>query len=305
MNTNQNPVVPTNNIIKFDFSIFGISGFKAVVAEGASPRRRMVSAINHIDRALNVIKKQSDSDTVPDVAVIDRALSLISTIKDSHFRIQNDAELPVQFVEKLEVMSTDKFLAVAVDVYKDSVSLFLTHLEKLEDNARAFYEARRNANKADVGATSARDYLPYLYECTGGIFGEEKFYFIFSDSGAAQYGSDAVEAIQNICREEIVSVKSFSLSDYIRATMNTEGVKNRILLADQELASVGSIKVTRLSPLLKQLSQVAARARIRDKGENIYPKLARTLESESRALLREYITEKIMPNHKPEDLLVP
>lgn len=300
-NVASNIPQPTTEINQFTFSIYGIGSFKSVVADGASVRKRMTAAVNYIDKAIGQMRK-SKNPALASIANADGFLDLadkvIGGIKEALVHETDESKNPLQFVEFTRFMKTDEFLEqYGSDIYQGNLELFLEKLEEIAANAEKFFAERRKELAAEGKATqSFNDYVPHLYECRGGIFGDDKFHIILSLATIRQMSPDSsipAEAVQFMCREYINAIKSFRLTDYVRDVKNRDKIKQTIIDSDRLFNLVDDVKVYHLNRLFADHTPAALRHL--NKGDMTMQKASKIIQNESRQLLNDYITSKCMP----------
>jgi hypothetical protein len=295
----------SNEVVHFVFSIHGVSGFKSVVAAGANTRKRMVAALNNIDREISNMRKtrlpQDRKRFTPFDYNLERTFErtekIIVNIKDVFKNATMDEEIPLVLEEYIVTMTTEEFLEKGVDAYVGNTDLFLSKLNEIESNAEKYYEARHAAKRpSGKRSTQFSDHVPQLYQCTGGFFGKDKFHVILSlDTirSMSENGS-VVEAVQQMCRTQINAVKSFRLTDYVRDVKNRDSLKEKILEGDRLFAQVEDIHVYHLARLFAERSPGSRL--LADKGEEVIVKMSRMLQNESRELLQNYVMNLCAPS---------
>lgn len=298
-----------NKITLFEFSIYGVTGFRSVVANGASPRKRMMAAVNYIDREFSQMLKDLGTDrrcwgpTAHDNAhCYERIGKLMVNLKDVMKRLTDEAILPVKIEKHISTMTTEQFLEEGGDTYKGNVQHFRSMLAEIIQGEKKYFDERRAAG---VGKKQSEElfvnYVPHLYECTGGIFGKDKFHLILSleTIKSLSHNGSVVEAVQRLCREHLNSVKSFRLTDYIRDTENREKIKDAILETDRMIGLLPEIHVYHLSRLFANRTPAVLRAQ--GKSDEVMPKVSRVMQTESRELLQIYVMDKASPHKAPVD----
>jgi hypothetical protein len=254
------------DVVITNFSICGVEGFKTVYASGGKVDKRILSALNYMDRVLKEREKEissayDEAEQLKDsfalgkkgeeLSLVKRALMFIKTIKD-RVVFKNDMR---QFAVAGEPqrISTEQFLTESASVYEQNLRMFLAKLDDIDtgidkhlSNVKQFESAQK---------PSIYDLEPSLYILSGGIFGDENFHIYLTPLDIEQMGQgDLQKAVQYFVSGAMITVKNFKLTDYLRMTGEAQKkVRADLLFIDAQLDHLHEIVVKTVGSVISPM----------------------------------------------------
>lgn len=294
MTTNQNL---GKNVSVIGFSICGVAGFQTVAAEGASKQKRIMSALNHMERQLKVLDKEL-IDGIAAIPVNEKgalsilntrlaaarfAFRILSTVRDQAV-IQQDQTHLIADDESVVTMTSEEFFKDANLIYAENVNHMIASAKEIDVGIDTHITTRKNS----IVQKRMQDVVPFIYTCTGAFFGNSTFALIMSGRNIAELGNgDEVKAAHELCLRAIRSIKNFSLSDYLRmdTEKSREAVRVSILRMDSYIDQINDVMVTPLGTLMN-IPHPGKNAQLR---YGILAKITNPLELENEQRLMSHI----------------
>lgn len=256
----------SKDIIVKHFAIFGIGTFKTVKAENAPVRKRMLSALNEIDRELGyrhnkvvgeIDQREKDKLDTTELLLqsvrLANARGVLKRVKDQLLEALTRPEVShLEETGDFARWTTEEFLEKAAEVYATNTTNFLNLHEAIAEQIAA-YEAK--IKTAPPARYSQQDYIPELFILTGGPFGTTPFHAVFSRIEVQELGQgNPVLAARTYCYQQLYLLKNFRLSDYLRAESEEQRqiVKDSILLLDNFIDQLEEVTVVRCCSLYSE-----------------------------------------------------
>lgn len=310
METKQNPF--SKDIVVKHFAIFGIGTFKTVKAENAPVRKRMISALNEIDRELGyrhnkVVEEidQREKDKLDNTELLQKSVRLrnargvLKRVKDQLIEALTRPEVShLEETGDFARWTTEEFLEKAAEVYAANTSNFLNLYEAIAEQIDT-YEAK--VKTSPPARYSQQDYVPELFILTGGPFGTTPFHAVISRIEVQELGmGNPVVAARMYCYQQLYMIKNYFLTNYLRAENDAHRqiIKDGLLQIDNFIDQLEEVTVVRCCSLYSETSQKLARPQ---HGISI-EKISNTVVTETELRLEEFFRKLLVGSQEDTGL---